>query len=171
MSLWLVSLFLLFLLLSLVSFIWTFAPYFPTRHRDFARVDAVIDLEPGQNFYELGCGDASVSIYFARKYPKVNFVGYEIFLPIYLVAKLRSLFVPNLQIYYRNVLWQDLNDADWVYVFGMKDGIILKVRDKLIADLKPGAKVISYVFKIPDWPGTEEIYKIEKGAKIYVYTK
>ena len=161
------------LMCCLVPFLWTFAPYFPTRRKDLAKISEVVQPEPGQIFYELGCGDATVSLYLAKKHPEVQFVGYEIFLPVYLIAKLRSVFYTgkNLKIYYRNVFWQDLSGANWVYTFGMKDGLILKLRDKLLRELKPGAKLVSYIFKVKDWPGAEVIHQAEDKAKVYVYTK
>lgn len=160
-------------LLCLIPFFWTFAPYFPTRHKDFAKIQAIADLKPRQTFYELGCGDGSVTFFLARQNPEVQFVGYEIFWPVYLIAKLRQLCYRgrNVQIFYRNVFWINLSDADWIYTFGMKDGLILRLREKLIQELRPGAKVISYVFKIQDWPGPEVIHKGLDKAKIYVYTK
>ena len=160
-------------LICLIPFLWTFAPYFPTRRRDLKRIAKVAALKPGQTFYELGCGDAGVSLYLARQNPDVQFIGYEIFFPIYCVAKLRSwaYLGKNLKIYYRNVFWQDLSKADWIYTFGMKDGLILKLRDKLQTELQPGSHIISYTFKIPDWNGPEEIFTAEKSAKIYRYTK
>lgn len=159
-------------LLCLIPFFWTFAPYFPTRHKDFAKIQAVANLKPGQKFYELGCGDGSVTFFLARKHPEVQFFGYEIFWPVYLIAKGRQLFYrgENVQIFYRNVFWLDLSEADWIYTFGMKDGLILKLRDKLLKELQPGAKVISYIFKIQDWPGQEAIHQGLDKAKIYVYT-
>jgi len=165
--------FMVLLMLCLVPFLWTFAPYFPTRHKDFKRLSEIIDLKPGQKFYELGCGDGSVSLYLARKHPDVQFVGIEIFWPVYLIAKFRSIVYvgKNFKVKYQNVFWQDFSDADWCYTFGMKDGIILKLRDKLLKELKPGAKLVSYVFKVKDWPGKEIIHKGQDEAKIYVYTK
>jgi len=164
---------LLVLALCLIPFFWTFAPYFPTRRKDLKKISEVVQPKPGQVFYELGCGDASVSLHLAKQHPEVQFIGYEIFLPVFLIAKLRSVLYSgkNLKIYYRNVFWQDFSQADWVYTFGMKDGLILKLRDKLLKELRPGAKLISYIFKVQDWPGKEKIYKAEDKAKVYVYTK
>jgi len=161
-----------FFVFTLISFFWWFAPWVPTRKKDLETLDKIIKLKKGQTFYELGCGDARVSFYFAKKYPDVKFEAFEIFLPIFLVAKIKQLFwgEKNLSIQLKNVFWQDLSNADMVYIYGMPDALKSDLMKKFKEDLKPGSKIVSYIFKINGWYNKPQITKVPHSrAKIYLY--
>lgn len=168
----------LFILLSvtLVSFFWVFASYFPTRKKHLNFVAQVADLKPGEKFYELGCGDGRVARAVAKAYPKAHVVGLEMAGPLWLWAWVKGKLSasPNLQIKWKNVFWKNLSNADAVYVFGMKDSLNDKLKKKFLAELKPGARIISYVFTMQDWPGKTEVFTNSKNkadkTKITVYT-
>jgi len=156
--------------LSISSF--SIAPWIPSRRRDRRRINSLADLKPGQTFYELGCGDARVSAYIARKNPDVKVVGIELALPVYFYAKLRQfLFGPkNMQIILANVLHQDLSKADVVYTFALIKSINNSLQEKFVKELKSGAKILSYVFSIKNWPGKSETDKPkDKDLPIHVY--
>ena len=156
--------------LSLSSF--SIAPWVPLRRRDRRRNNTLADLKPGQTFYELGCGDARVSAYIARHNPSAKVVGIELALPIYIYAKLRQLlFGPrNMRIVLANALHQDLSKADVIYTFALIKSINNALKDKFVAELKPGTKVLSYVFSIKDWPGQSETNKpLDDDLAIHIY--
>lgn len=168
----------LFLLtvVTLVSFIWVFAPYFPTRKGHLELIKKVAKLKPNEKFYELGCGDARVSLALAKAFPKAQVVGFEMAGPLFtwsfIKAKLSG--CKNLKIGWKNIFWQDLSDADAVYVFGMKESLNEKLKEKFLAELKPGSRIISYVFTMKEWPGKTETFKGQINdkdeTKITVYT-
>ncbi|NCP67478.1 class I SAM-dependent methyltransferase [bacterium] len=168
----------LFLLtfVTLVSFIWVFAPYFPTRKGHLELIKKVADLKPGDVFYELGCGDARVSIAIAKAFPKAQIIGLEMAGPLFFWAwtKAKLSGCKNLKIKWKNIFWQNLNDADAVYVFGMTESLNKKLKEKFIAELKPESRIISYVFTMKDWSGKTETFKgkINQNdqTKISVYT-
>jgi len=173
-SIWL-CLFLL-TLATLISFIWVFAPYFPTRKGHLELIKKVADLKPGQKLYELGCGDARVSIALAKTYPEAQIVGLELAGPLFVWSWVRAKLsgCKNLQIQWKNIFWQNLSDADAVYVFGMTESLNQKLKTKFLAELKPGTRIISYVFTMKDWAGQTETFngKIsgKDQTKVSVYT-
>ena len=164
------------LVITLCSFFWVFAPYFPTRKRHLDLVVKVAKLKPGDRFYELGCGDARVSLALAKAYPTAQLIGLEMAGPLFFTAWIKTYFSghKNLHIKWKNVFWQNLEAADAVYVFGMKDSLNHKLKHKFLAELKPGARIISYVFTMKDWPGESETFtnknNTEDKTKITVYT-
>jgi len=168
----------LFLLtfVTLISFIWVFAPYFPTRKGHLQLIKKVADLKDGETFYELGCGDARVSIALAKAYPKANVIGLEMAGPLFFYAwtKAKLSGCKNLKIKWKNIFWQSLKDADSVYVFGMTESLNKKLKEKFLAELKPGSRIISYVFTMKEWPGRTETFmgKIsdKDETKITIYT-
>ncbi len=168
--------FLLFLLLVIFfTFAWagkSLAPWVPCRKKDVARVLKLAEIKPGEKFYELGCGDGRVVVA-ANKEHKANAVGLEIAIPLYIAAKIRQFFNwdKNLQIKYKNLFKEDLSDADVVYVFGMPDKLKNKLRLKLEKELKPGARVVSYVFPISGWEPVAHDKPTPTDLSIYVYKR
>ena len=168
----------LFLLLTatLISFLWVFAPYFPTRGRHLDLVLKAIDLKPDEKFYELGCGDGRVSLAVAKAFPKAQVVGLEIAGPLFVWAWLKAKFsgFKNVSIRWKNIFWQNLTDADVVYVFGMTESLNDKLKTKFLTDLKPGTRIVSYVFTMNDWDGKIQTFQAQTSSKdatkITVYT-
>ncbi len=168
----------LFLLtfVTLISFIWVFAPYFPTRKGHLELIKKVANLKDGETFYELGCGDARVSIALAKAYPKANLIGLEMAGPLFFYAwtKAKLSGCKNIQIKWKNIFWQDLSDANSVYVFGMTESLNKKLKEKFLTDLKPSSRIISYVFTMKSWPGETKTFMGEISdkdeTKITVYT-
>lgn len=138
---------------SLIFSCLSFAPWVPSRGRDLERIFKLADLKPGQTFYDLGCGNGRVVIYAANHY-KVKAVGLEISLPLYLICKFRQLFNRSaaLEFKFKNLHKENLAAADAVYFFGMPYVLNEKFSKKLKRELKAGAKIISYSFKLSDWP-------------------
>ena len=148
----------------------SFAPWVPARKKDLARIFALADLKPGEIFYDLGCGSGTTVFYAAKKF-KAKAIGLEIGLPLYLYCKVRQLFVhnKNVTIKYKNLFKEDLSQADVVYFFGMPEKIKDKLRLKLEKKLKPGAKIISYVFEIEGWEPVEVSKPGKNDVGIYLY--
>lgn len=164
---------LLFLLILLFTFAWagkSLAPWVPCRSRDVKRVIEMANLKPGEVFYELGCGDGRVVTAVNKRYG-VKSIGLELAILLFIAAKIRQFFNwdKNLQIKYKNLFKEDLSKADVVYVFGMPFSLKDKLRGKLEKELKPGARVISYVFPIMDWEPMKVDKPSEKDLSIYLY--
>ena len=152
----------------------TVAPWFPTRKKDFPRINRLAGLKPGQVFYDLGCGDARVCAYMAKHNPESKVVGVEVVRFLYLLARARKSFskLDNLEIKLADVFSEDLSSADVIYTFAIIESINGKLKEKLKSEMKKGGKLISYAFSIEDW---QDIVKVddssEFGIKINVYKK
>lgn len=147
------------------------APWIPTRKRDLKRIFRLANLKPNEIFYDLGCGDGKVVI-FANKNFKAKAIGIELALPLFLICKIRQLFIrdKDLIFHYKNLFKENLSKADVVYLFAESANKLKgEIKQKLEKELKPGARVISYAFAFTDW--TPEI--IDKPSKndivIYLY--
>lgn len=155
---------------SLIFSVLSFAPWVPSRSRDLERIFKLADLRPGQVFYDLGCGDGKVVIYAVNNY-KVKAVGLEISLPLYLVCKLRQALNKQGDIVFkfRNLHKENLASADVVYFFGMPHVLNEKFCLKLKQELRPGAKVISYSFKLQGIKPKIVDRPSEKDLPVYLY--
>ena len=125
------------------------APYVATEKGEILDVLKSVDLQKGMYFYDLGCGDGRIVRQAVKKYG-VHGIGIDINPLLITLARLRSWGMSKEQILFhrQNFLQTDLTQADVVYMY-LLPSIIKKLENKFTHELKPGAKVISYAFKIP----------------------
>ena len=159
------------LLLIIFSLAWaglSLAPWVPTWRKDLPRILKLANLQPGQTFYDLGCGDGKVVFYVSQN-SSGQVIGLEAAWPFYLWCKLKQLIFHhnNLSIRLKNLYKADLKDADVVYVFGTPKKINSKLEPKLKKELKPGSLVISYAFPISNW--TAKMVNKPKPDDIDIY--
>jgi SAM-dependent methyltransferase len=144
------------------------APWVPTKKRDIARVLDLVKMRPGESFFELGCGDARLSIEFEKRYG-VKTTGIELSIPQLVAAWIRNrLLKTHVRLLWKNMFKVDLSEADVVYLFLMPE-TIEKLKPKLSKELKSGARVVSYVFPFKDWKPEEILEKTDKDLAIYLY--
>ena len=155
---------------SLIFSVVSFAPWVPSRSRDMARIFKLADLKPGQIFYDLGCGNGRVVVYAANNF-EVKAIGLEISLALYLICKIRQFTnrKSDIEFKFKNLHKQNLEDADVVYFFGIPKVLNEKFCSKLKKELKPGAKIISYSFKLHDWVPAAVDKPGNKDLPIYLY--
>ena len=155
------------------------APWVPARSSDIKRILKLAQIKKGEKVYDLGCGDAKVICAFAKE--DANAVGFEISLFQYLQSQLRIFLLKtrllrfarndgklDVKVKYRNFWNENLGNADVVYIFLMPR-IYPKLKEKFKRELKQGAKIIVYAFKIDGWtpiakdeaPGKQPIYLYE----------
>ncbi len=160
----------LFLFLATISLgAISLAPWVPTRKKDFKRICELAKLKKGEKLYELGCGDARL-LFYAEKNYKIEGVGYEIALPVYLLAKIKSLFLKtNIEIKLKSFFNNNLGKADVVYVFGVSKTLSEKIKQKFKKDLKQGTRIISYSFPIKGWTPKIISKPTNKDLSIYLY--
>jgi len=159
------------LVLLPVALAWkSFAPWVPTRNRDIDRIFALANLKKGQVFYDLGSGDGKMLIYASQKFG-ASAVGIEAAFPLVIVSRLRQFFGQNkgIKIKWKSLFRQNLAEADVVYIFGTQGTLDQSFQAKLTAELKPGAKVISYAFSIGDLKPALVSRPSDKHLPIYVY--
>ncbi len=168
-----VQLFVIAFLLSLAVAAISLAPWFPTSKKDLERINKLTNLKDGETFYEIGCGDGRVCTYIAKHNPNVNVIGTELAFPFFMISWIRwKISGPkNLVIRFRNAFKEDFSSIDAVYLFGLDRTVNGKIKTKMLKELKPGARFISYIFHL-DW--SNDIVKDrpkESESAIYVYTK
>ena len=149
------------------------APWVPTRKKDFERVNRCAALKKGETFIEVGCGDARVCTYIAQKNPEAKVIGIELSWVMYVLSlmQVKLSTVKNVKILHANALKFDLSDADVVYFYALHDTFNLRLKPKLLKELKKGARIVSYAFSLDDWPGKYTKDKpTKKDGAIHVYT-
>lgn len=145
------------------------APYVPTMKNDIASFLKLANIKPEDKFVDIGCGDGR--LLFASADQGAIATGYEISLIPYVLSKLKLLFLKekdNVKIIYANFWKKNLHDADLVYFFLMPK-FHDQLKEKFAKELRPGTKVIAYIWPVPGWEIiTEE--KTSHDHMLYLYT-
>jgi SAM-dependent methyltransferase len=148
------------------------APWVPTWKKDLPRIFKLANLNPGEIFYDLGCGNGKVVFYAAKNFP-IKAIGIELAFPLYLTCKLRQLFnyKKNLKFWNKDIFKVDLSPADVIYIFGTPKPIQQRLKQKLEKELKPGARIISYAFPFNEWQPKIIDKPSDKDINIYLYQR
>ncbi|MBL7158848.1 50S ribosomal protein L11 methyltransferase [Candidatus Microgenomates bacterium] len=158
--------FILLIFFLILSF-FTGAPYIVMRKKEAKKMTELAKIKKGERVYDLGSGDGRLVIMAAKKGARA--IGYEINPFLVLISWVRILLArvrKNAQIKWRNFWGQDISDADVVLLYLITQHME-RMEKKLLKELKPGARVISYTFKFPNWP--HSFY--DKENRLYVYEK
>ncbi|MFN7134404.1 MAG: SAM-dependent methyltransferase [Myxococcales bacterium] len=133
-------------------------------------VDAALELlalKDGETFCEIGCGWGGV-VKRARTKADVKAVGYELNPSVALVAALRNLPDANVRIRMSDARRSDFGGADAVYAFLMPHAM-QELAEALETRLRPGARVLSVDFPIPDWTPVAQKRAGGEGQQVYLY--
>lgn len=147
-------------------------PYVPTTE---PAVEAMLDLAKvtkNDVVYDLGCGDGRIVITAAKKFGARG-VGIDIN-PERIAearANAKKAGVEHLVRFIEQDLFEaDIREASVVTLF-LLSSVNLKLRPKLLADLKPGARVVSNTFDMGDWKPDKEFTLDDNGEDSYLSHK
>lgn len=135
-------------------------------------VDAMLELaqvKKGDVLYDLGSGDGRIPVTAAKRYG-VHAVGIDIDPQRIREANenARKAGVTNLVAFHNADLFTtDFSDANVVTLYLLRE-LNLKLRPKLLKELRPGSRIVSHAFDMGDWK-PDEIRKVN-GRTIYLWT-
>ena len=121
------------------------APWVPARSFDVERLLDDVNLQKGQVFYELGCGDGRLVVAAAARGAVA--VGYELNPLLWVIAWVRCLRYPTAKVKLANLWTVDLSKADVVMAF-LVPRTMPRLHRKAKAELKSTALLVSYIFPI-----------------------
>lgn len=132
-------------------------PYVPTTEEAVQAMLKLAGVQKTDVVYDLGCGDGRIVIAAAKNFGARG-VGIDINPERIKEARenAKKAGVEHLVRFEENDLFQaKISDATVVTLF-LLSTINLKLRPKLLADLKPGTKVVSNTFDMGDWKAERE---------------
>jgi SAM-dependent methyltransferase len=132
-------------------------PYVPTTAEAVQAMLKLADVKHTDIVYDLGCGDGRIVIAAAKTYGARG-VGIDIDPDRIREARenARKAGVENLVRFEENDLFQaNFREATVVTLFLLRS-VNLKLRPKLLQDLKPGTRVVSNTFDMGDWRSEKE---------------
>lgn len=161
-----------FVLTSFIALLRVGVPFAPTPHNNIIRGLDLLDLKPGSIFYDLGCGDGRALIEAEKRGAKA--VGFEVSLWAYLKATINLWRTKSkAKIFFKSFYSVSVSDADAIFCF-LVDRVMKRVEEKLMQELKPGTKIVSYGFPFPTRQPAAVIEtdpKNSNASKIYLYVR
>jgi len=148
------------------------APFVPTRDSLIPLILEALDLQPGEVFYDLGCGDGRVAVAAAKHAPVRRSVCVEIRPELAAGARERARregVEDRVVVLNKDIFDVDLHDADAIYMY-LLTTINAALRPKLERELHPGARVLTLDFEIPGWTPTRVIGGGGWQRTLYLYT-
>jgi len=140
-------------------------PYVPTTEPAVREMLKLANVTKNDTLYDLGCGDGRIVIEAAKQYGTRG-VGIDIDPQRIQEARqnAKTAGVSHLVRFEENDLFAaDFRPATVVTLFLLPQ-INLKLRPKLLKDLKPGTRVVSNTFDMGDWKAEKET-SIEEGPE------
>lgn len=172
-----VTVFFFFFLLLLIGIFGTLAlgaykaaPWVPTRQQDVERMLRAANVQPGELVVDLGSGDGRFLRTAVRQFGGRG-LGFELALVPYFISRLilwRELRRGQAEVRYRDFYHADLSSADVVTAF-LTPRAMRKLAGKLHRELKPGSRIVSYAFAIPDWSPTVVDRPTPTSTRVFLY--
>jgi precorrin-6B methylase 2 len=133
-------------------------PFVPTTDEAVQAMLKLAGVQKTDVVYDLGCGDGRIVVAAAKSFG-ARAVGIDIDPQRISEAKenARKSGVEDKVKFIENDLFQaDIHEASVVTLF-LLSSVNLKLRPKLLADLKPGTRIVSNTFDMGDWKPEKEI--------------
>ncbi|HEU5197211.1 MAG TPA: class I SAM-dependent methyltransferase [Methylomirabilota bacterium] len=145
-------------------------PYVPTHEDIVSRMLAIADVKKTDVLYDLGSGDGRIPITAAKRFGTRG-VGVDID-PVRVKEandNARTAGVTDRVKFLEQDLFQtDIREATVVTLYLLPE-VNLRLRPKLLSDLKPGTRVVSHNYDMGDWkPLAVETLTID-GTDHYIY--
>ncbi len=142
------------------------AGYQPTPRGAALEMLRLAELTPRDTLYDLGAGTGALIFRAVRIY-RVRAVGVEVEPIRFLVLRIRRALAPDpsrIVLHWGNLFALDFAEASVVATF-LWPGAMDRLRPKLEASLRPGARVVSHCHAIPGW--TPEVH--DARTDVYLY--
>jgi len=127
------------------------------------------NLKPGDVLYDLGSGDGRIVITAAKDYG-VRGIGVDINPERIAEANenAKKAGVTDKVSFHKNDLFaEDIHEATVVTLY-LLPSVNMKLRPKLLSDLKPGTRVISHDFDMGDWRPEKRV--VVENHRIFTWT-
>jgi len=142
------------------------AGYQPTPRRAVEVMLRFGEVGPRDTLYDLGAGTGAIVFRAARTY-RARVVGVEVEPIRYLVLVLRRWFGPfsdRITLKWGNLFDLEFRDATVITAF-LWPGAMARLRPKLEAELRAGARVVSHCHQMPGWTAAQ----FDARTEVYLY--
>lgn len=147
-------------------------PYVPTPQNVVDEMLTLAKVSKNDVVYDLGCGDGRLVITAVKKFGAQRGFGVDID-PQRIAesnenAKAAGV-TDKVSFAVQDLFQTDLKDASVVTLY-LLPAVNLKLRPKLLSDLKPGTRVVSHSFDMGDWKPEKTVTVQPGGQTLYLWT-
>lgn len=145
------------------------APYVPTRRAVVDRMLEVAGVDEDDTVVDLGSGDGRIVVRAAARFGARG-RGYEIQALLVRAARERARRAEvsdRVEFRRKDLFDADLSDATVVMLY-LTSELNLKLRSKLLDELRPGTRVVSHDFDMGDWRPEQTVHV--NGERIFLWT-
>jgi protein-L-isoaspartate O-methyltransferase len=143
------------------------APYVPTPVAIVDRMLTLAAIGPGDYVIDLGSGDGRLVTTAVAKYKARGGLGFEIDPKLVKEANERASNAgvgDRVRFVERDLFTADVSEATVVTLY-LVPGMLGRVADKLLKELKPGTRVISHDYPLPSWKPVD-VVEFETDEKV-----
>lgn len=139
--------------------------FVPSKQKDIANMIKLAKIKKGERIIDMGAGDGEIVIALAKAGYKAE--GCEIN-PVLIRKAQKRIKKLGLEkkakVYYKNFWDLDFSDFDVVFLYGTSY-IMNRLEKKLLDELRPGSRLVSNYFQLPNWQSEKSIGKIRVYRK------
>lgn len=143
-------------------------PYVPTKQTVVNAMLELANVSPGDIHYDLGCGDGRIVISAAQKGALATGVDID---PQRIKEANENAKIAGVsdQVTFieGNLFDLDFSEATVLTLY-LLPSVNLKLRPKILSELKPGTRIVSHAFDMGDWEPEKKI--VVDGSTIYFWT-
>jgi len=139
-------------------------PFLPTHRQQALKMMELAKIKPGMKVVDLGSG-AGRLLFLAQSFG-ANATGYELnpFLVLWTKFIIFLKRKKGIKVFYKSIYDADIADMDVIFLF-LYPPHMKKLTDKIFAEMKDDATILSYVFEFPNHK------PVAKEQGIFVYKK
>ncbi|QNL52315.1 methyltransferase domain-containing protein [Olivibacter sp. SDN3] len=144
-------------------------PYVPTNQQTVEKMLELANIKPDDVVYDLGCGDGRIIVTAAKKFG-VTGVGVDLNPQRIREANEnaeKAGVTDKVKFVEGNLFEFDFSKADVVTMY-LLPSVNMKLRSKLLKELKPGSRIVSHDFDMGDWEA-EKTVKVGNDT-VYLWT-
>ena len=145
-------------------------PYVPTPMPVVEQMLKMADIKDSDVVYDLGCGDGRIVVTAVKKGAKRG-IGADIDPQRIKESNERAQkegVTDKVEFVNKNLFDMDFKEASVLTLYLLPD-VNLRLRPKILDELKPGSRVVSHAFDMDDWQADEEATVEPGGESVYFW--
>jgi SAM-dependent methyltransferase len=145
-------------------------PYVPTPEPIVRTMLEVADVNERDVVYDLGCGDGRIVVRAAERFGARG-VGVDIDprrIQECKTSALRAGVSDRVRFLEQSLFTVDVAEATVVALY-LLPWMNAQLRPKLLAELRPGARVVAHMFPISQWPADRVVHLVDVGRKVHLW--
>lgn len=152
---------------SFLGFVMTRVPFVPTTARDIRLIVERVPLSSHDIVYDLGSGNGKV-VFMLERLTGAQAIGFEAMLWAHWYARIkRALTRSGATFVLGNFFKHDWSKATVVYCY-LYPPLMRQIGEKILAECKPGTRVIVRDFPIPNLPQIDH-FQTHKNHEVFIY--